>query len=57
MAFPLTGDVTYLSGRVRDKAGQADGHAIVQVELEMKNQNGIVIGKGAAEVRLADPGK
>jgi acyl dehydratase len=50
-AFPLTGDVTYLSARVVGKTPQ-NGYGIAEVELEMKNQERIVIGKGVAEVRL-----
>ena len=50
-AFPLTGDVTYVSGRVANKTAR-DARGVAQVELEMKNQNNIFIGKGAAEVCL-----
>lgn len=52
-AFPLTGDVTYLRARVVNKTPQSVGrYAIVGVEVEMKNQDGTVIGKGPAEIRL-----
>ncbi len=51
-AFPLTGDATYLSARVVNKTAQADGYGIARLDLQMKNQNNIVLGRGAAEVRL-----
>ncbi|HEY2108074.1 MAG TPA: MaoC family dehydratase N-terminal domain-containing protein [Candidatus Binataceae bacterium] len=52
-AFPLTGDVTYFRARVAGKTPHLDrGYGIVAVEVEMKNQDGIVIGRGPAEIRL-----
>jgi acyl dehydratase len=52
-AFPLTGDVTYLTARVSNKTPHPNGqHGIVRVEVTMKNQDGTTIGSGAAEIRL-----
>jgi acyl dehydratase len=49
----LVGDATFLSGRVTTK--EAAPHArsgIVSVEVEMKNQNGALMTKAQAELRL-----
>lgn len=52
-AFPLTGDVTYLTARINRVTRQPDRrHGIIWVDVEMKNQDRIVIGRGSAEIRL-----
>ena len=45
----LTGDVTYLTARINRVARQPDRrHGIIWVDVEMKNQDRIVIGRGSA---------
>ena len=52
-SFPLTGDVTYLTARINRVERQPDRrHGIIWVDVEMKNQDRIVIGRGSAEIRL-----
>jgi acyl dehydratase len=52
-SFPLTGDVTYMAARVTGVVPQPERRCgLVTVEIEMKNQDRILIGKGPAEIRL-----
>jgi hypothetical protein len=49
----LTGDVTYLTGKViKKEADEASGNGIVTVDVEMKNQEGRLMAKGPAEVQF-----
>jgi len=50
----FVGDATFLTGRVakRELASRAK-HGVVTVEFEMKNQNGLLMAKGPAEITLA----
>jgi len=49
----LVGDATFLTGRVAAKqAGRHGAWGIVTVDFEMKNQDGLLLAKGPAEVRL-----
>ena len=47
----FVGDLTYLSGRVIKKELRG-GEGIVTIDVEMKNQKGMLMAKGPAEVRL-----
>jgi len=49
----LTGDVTYLTGRViKKEADTASGYGTVAVDVEMKNQEGRLMAKGPADVQF-----
>ena len=49
----LTGDVTYLTGKViKKEADETSGYGIVTVDVEMKNQEGRLMAKGPAEVQF-----
>jgi acyl dehydratase len=49
----FVGDATFLTGRVTKKEENPRAKsAIVSVDVEMKNQNGMLITRASAEIRL-----
>jgi acyl-coenzyme A thioesterase PaaI-like protein len=48
----LTGDVTFVDGRVRDLV---DGRQVAVIDVVMTNQRDEVMAQGTAEVRLPPP--
>ena len=51
----LTGNVTYMTGQVKDKwVDEQFGRHVVQLTYEMKTQEGTLMARGTAEVVLPD---
>ncbi len=48
----LTGDITIQTGKIVDKFIDADGRAMVQVDMRMTNQLGSVLATAKAEIEL-----
>ena len=48
----FVGDATFLTGRVTKKDSNPHGGGVVTVDFEMKNQNGMLMAKGPAEIVL-----
>jgi hypothetical protein len=53
MGPAFVGDATFLTGRVTRKEDNTRAkNGIVTVDVEMRNQGGMLLAKGPAEIRL-----